>query len=125
MCACSTRRPTCIGFGDYTALAEFLYRCVIQTITNDLPNEIDHLARYDEAKARIQDMIEMPDGQISSLVTFIRQNGGTLSKKRRRKDFESMLDHEVSEVEAIVRDAFDIEEPHQDEEPDEGTTFRR
>jgi Fic family protein len=112
-------------FGDYTALAEFLYRCVIQTITNDLPNEIDHLARYDEAKARIQDMIEMPDGQISSLVTFIRQNGGTLSKKRRRKDFESMLDHEVSEVEAIVRDAFDIEEPRQDEEPDEGTTFRR
>ena len=112
-------------FGDCTELAEFLYRCVIQTITNDLPNEIDHLARYDEAKARIQDMIEMPDAQISSLMTFIRQNGVTLSKKRRRKDFERMLNHEVSEVEAIVRDAFDIEEPSPDEEPDEGSTFRR
>lgn len=103
-------------FGDYTDLVEFLYRCVIQTITNDLPNEIDHLARFDEAKARIQGMIEMPDPQISSLVNFIRQNGGVLSSKRRRKEFENMLDEEVADVEAIVREAFGIEDPGHNED---------
>jgi Fic family protein len=100
-------------FGDYTELAEFLYRCVIETISHDLPNEIDHLARFDNAKGRIQDMIEMPDDKISSLVNFILQNNGQLAQKRRKNEFENMHDNEVAEVEHIVRDAFDIEEPHE------------
>ncbi|MFS8050446.1 Fic family protein [Rhizobium sp. BR 314] len=95
-------------FGDYTELTEFLYACVVQTIRHDLPNEIDHLSRFDEAKRRIQDFLEMPDAMISSLVNFIRQNDGALSKKRRSREFEKMTDEEVKSVEAVVRDAFDI-----------------
>jgi hypothetical protein len=76
-------------FGDFTELTEFLCRCVVQTIMHDLPDEMDHLARYDAAKARIQDFLEMPDAMISSLVNFILQHDGVLSKKRRR-EFEKM-----------------------------------
>jgi flagellar biosynthesis/type III secretory pathway M-ring protein FliF/YscJ len=45
---------------------------------------------------------------ISTLVNFIRQNDGTLSKKRRGREFEKMTDEEVKSVEAVVRGAFDI-----------------
>jgi ABC-type uncharacterized transport system auxiliary subunit len=50
----------------------------------------------------------MPDAMISTLVNFIRQNDGTLSKKRRGREFEKMTDEEVKSVEAVVRGAFDI-----------------
>jgi hypothetical protein len=96
-------------FGDFTELAEFLYRCVVQTITHDLPAEMDHLARFDEAKSRMQDFIEMPDAMVSSLVNFILQSNGVLSKKRRRREFEKMTDDEVASAEAVVRNVFDIE----------------
>jgi hypothetical protein len=96
-------------FGDYTQITEFLYDCVVTTIQHDLPNEIEYLARFDEAKGRIQDFIEMPDGMISSLVNFIRQNNGTLAKKRREKEFGKMTDLEVEAAEAVVRDVFDID----------------
>lgn len=96
-------------FGDYTALAEFLYDCVVHTITDDLPNEIEHLARFDEARTRIQDIVEMPDATVSSLVNFIVQNKGTLSRKRREREFEAMTDEEVAAVEAVVREAFELE----------------
>lgn len=70
---------------------------------------MDHLARFDEAKSRMQDFIEMPDAMVSSLVNFILQSNGVLSKKRRRREFEKMTDDEVASAEAVVRDVFDIE----------------
>ncbi len=103
-------------FGDFSGLTEFLYACVVQTIRHDLPNEMDHLAHFDEAKRRIQDFLEMPDAMISSLVNFILQNNGTLSKKRRQGEFEKMTDKEIESAEAVVRGAFDIGVPDGDDD---------
>ena len=98
-------------FGDYTEITEFLYDCVVTTIEHDLPREIEYLARFDEAKGRIQSFIEMPDEMISSLINFIRQNDGALVEKRRRREFEKMTDIEVEAAEAVVRDVFDMDVP--------------
>jgi hypothetical protein len=92
---------------DCTEQAEFLYACVQRTVEYDLPREIDYLRRHDEAMTRIREMIDMPDRLVQNLILFIRQNGGTLSKRKREKDFSALTDDEVQRLEHIVREAFD------------------
>jgi hypothetical protein len=53
------------------------------------------------------EMVEMPDRLADDLLLFIRQNEGTLSKKRREREFKELKDDEVAEIEAVVREAFD------------------
>jgi hypothetical protein len=91
---------------DCTEEAEFLYECVRHTVEHDLPREIDYLRRHDEAIRRIMDTVEMPDHLAENLVMFIRQNKGTLSKKRREEEFQRLSDEEVTLIEAIVNDTF-------------------
>jgi hypothetical protein len=91
---------------DCTEEAEFLYECVRHTVEHDLPREIDYLQRHDEAIRRIMDTVEMPDRLAENLVMFIRQNQGTLSKKRREGEFQKLRDEEVVSMETIVNDAF-------------------
>jgi hypothetical protein len=92
---------------DCTEEAEFLYACVSRTVEHDLPCEIDYLRRHDEATRRIMDAVEMPDRVAGNLVMFIRQNNGTLSRKRREGEFQKLRDDEVALLEAIVNDAFE------------------
>jgi hypothetical protein len=91
---------------DCTEEAEFLYACVRRTVEQDLPREIDYLRRHDEAIRRIMDAVEMPDRIAENLVMFIRQNNGTLSKRRRDGEFKKLRDDEVILIESIVKDAF-------------------
>ena len=91
---------------DVTAAAEFLYACVRRTVEQDLPREIDYLRRHDEALRRIMEAVEMPDRVAENVVMFIRQNNGTLSKKRRQGEFNALKDDEVKLIEGIVNDAF-------------------
>ena len=92
---------------DCTEAAEFLYACVARTVEQDLPQEIDFLRRNDEAMRRIMNTVEMPDRMAENLVMFIRQNKGTLGRKRRENEFAKLTDDEVASLEAIVREAFD------------------
>ncbi len=92
---------------DATEAAEFLYACVSRTVEQDLPREIDYLRRHDEAVRRIMDAVEMPDRVAENLVMFIRQNKGTLSKRRREDEFKQLRDDEVRSLESIVRDTFE------------------
>ena len=96
---------------DATALAEFLYDCVETTVEHNLPNEIQHLRRHDEATRRIEALVEMPDHMVSMLIAFIRQNEGRLGRHRRKREFAELTDAEVLAAEQIVRDAFEIAEP--------------
>jgi len=91
---------------DCTGEAEFLYACVRRTVEQDLPHEIDYLCRHDEATRRIMDAVEMPNRVAENLVMFIRQNNGTLSKRRREGEFKKLSDEEVTLIEGIVNDEF-------------------
>jgi Protein of unknown function (DUF1488) len=72
-----------------------------------LPLEIDYLRRHDEALRRIMNTVEMPDRLAENLLMFIRQNKGTLSKRRRADEFKRLTDAEVTSLEAIVNEAFE------------------
>ncbi|MEP6715834.1 MAG: Fic family protein [Terriglobia bacterium] len=92
---------------DCTEAAEFLYACVRRTVEHDLPREIDYLRRHDEAIRRIMDAVEMPNYLAENLVMFVRNNSGTLSRRRRDGEFKKLRDDEVTLLEGIVGDAFE------------------
>jgi Protein of unknown function (DUF1488)/Fic/DOC family len=92
---------------DCTEAAAFLYSCIERAVDHDLPREIDYLRRHDAALRRIMDTVEMPDRLAENLIMFIRQNNGSLGRKRRENEFEKLTDAEVTSLEAIVREAFE------------------
>jgi hypothetical protein len=91
---------------DATPHAEFLYGCVKQTIDVDLPRETAFLARYDQFRARIEAIVDMPNRTIDLLFRFLHQNGGRLSKRARAQEFERLSEAEVAAVEAAYRELF-------------------
>jgi len=52
-------------------------------------------------------LVEMPDRVAENLLMFIRQNKGTLPKRRRTGEFKQLRDDEVEKLEAVVNDAFE------------------
>lgn len=92
---------------DCTAEAEFLYSCVARTVEHDLPNEIDFLRRQDEAQSRIMEIVDMPNRLVQDLLMFMRQNGGKIPRRRRKKEFAALTDDEAKQIEAIYSDVFE------------------
>jgi hypothetical protein len=93
-------------FFDATPQAEFLYGCVRHTIETDLPNETAFLRRYDQFNARIQDVVDMPERTVDLLFNFLRQNGGTLSRRAREREFAELTDSEAEHVEQLYQEIF-------------------
>jgi hypothetical protein len=92
---------------DCTEAAEFLYRCVEETVEKDVPHEIEYLKRYDKAMQQIMDTVEMPNRMAENFIMFMRQNDWKLPKKRRRDEFGKLIDAEVEKLQAIVQEVFD------------------
>jgi Fic family protein len=88
---------------DATAHAEFLYRCVEQTIERDLPEEISYLQAYDRFAHGIQEIADMPADKIELLHGFLRQENGRLSKRARDKEFAALTDREAEQIEKLYR----------------------
>ena len=99
------------AYWDATDIVIYLYQCVKRTVDEVLPEEISYLESFDAAKAKINEVIEMPDNKVSLLINMIRQNAGTLGKKRRTKEFALLSDGEAAEIEEIVRQCFHLNVP--------------
>lgn len=93
-------------FFDATPHAEFLYACVKQTVEEDLPRETDFLRRYDQFRAHVDAIVDMPDRTIDLLFRFIHSNGGRLSKRALEKEFKLLTPAEVSAIEAAYIESF-------------------
>ena len=91
---------------DATPHAEFLFECVQHTIDHDLPDEIAFLERYDQFKAQVEAIVDMPTLTVDLLFNFLNQNGGALSKRAREKEFSALTDEESAQFEKIYRDLF-------------------
>ena len=94
-------------FFDATRQAEFLFDCVEDTIKNIVPQEIKFLANYDSFKKYMEEEFEMPDKMVSTLVRFLEQNQGVLSKRAREKEFALLTDREVKNIESTYATLFD------------------
>jgi hypothetical protein len=65
-------------------------------------------AAHDEAQRRIMETVEMPDRLAQDLIMFIRENNGTLPKRRREQEFATLSDAETKRIEAICNEVFGI-----------------
>lgn len=93
-------------FFDATAQAEFLYRCVRETVVHDLPEEVAYLEAYDRFVERLQQIVDMPSDTVHLLQRFLRQNDGVLSQRARMGEFGALTAEEVSEIEQIYSECF-------------------
>ena len=91
---------------DATSQTEFLYGSVQQTIELDLPQEAAILRRYDAFRNDLNLIVDMPERLSDLLFRFLHQNGGTLSRRRREREFAALTVDEVARIEAIYREEF-------------------
>ncbi len=93
---------------DATKQAEFLYRCIQETIEKTLPEEVDYLKKYDAMKNFIKNYIDMPDRLIDLLIIFLTQENGILSKRARHKEFNSLTETEITTLEQKYAEIFGL-----------------
>lgn len=91
---------------DATPQTEFLYGSVQRTIELDLPQEAEFLRRYDTFRNDLKLIVDMPDRLSDLLFRFLHQNGGTLPRRRRKREFAALTDAEVTRIEASYRQEF-------------------
>lgn len=91
---------------DCTQAAEFLYRCVEETLNEDVPKELEYLRRHDQAMNLIMDAVEMPSRMAEDFIMFMRQNDWKFPKRKQQDEFKKLTDKEVNRLEALVRKAF-------------------
>lgn len=91
---------------DATKQAEFLYDCVNDTLNRVIPQEVNYLLKYDEFKHFIDNKYEMPDKMIATLVRFLEQNNGILSKRVLKKEFSELTENEVTSIQDTYQTIF-------------------
>jgi len=99
---------------DCTELTRITIDFIRETIETELPSELRYLTMYDEVRARMRDIVEMPDRHVDLFIKLVRQNGGALSKKKRKlPEFEVLTDAEIGEMEGVIREILEISQPAQ------------
>lgn len=91
---------------DMTAQAEALYDFVVQTINEEVVNELSFLADYDKTKKMIQAIIDMPDRLVDLFINLCLQNNGTLSAGKRSTYFDFLTDNELASMEQVIKETF-------------------
>jgi len=93
---------------DMTAQAEALYDFVVQTIEEELVDELSFLADCDKAKKKIQSIIDMPDRLVDLFISLCLQNNGTLSAGKRFTHFDFLTDYELTAMEQVIKETFNL-----------------
>ncbi len=93
-------------FFNATESCEFIYEAVKKVIKETLPSELNYLNAFDRASFAINDIVAMPNNMIKMLITFMVQNGGKLSKRKKEKYFELLREDEIGAIETIVKEEF-------------------
>lgn len=91
---------------DATPQAEFLLLCVIDTIENIIPEEVEYLRNYDEFKGFVDNEFEMPDKMVALLVRFLERGNGKLSSRAKQKEFHALSSEEVAQIEKTFSTIF-------------------
>ena len=89
---------------DATAMAEYLYDQVADSVRCDLREELDFVTVFEQALSGVREIVDMPDRRASLLVRLCMQNRGRLTARKRAR-FAELTDDEVVAMEGAVRHA--------------------
>lgn len=91
---------------DCTELTRITIDFIRETIETELPSELRYLTMYDEIRAGLRDIVEMPDRHAELFIRLVVQNSGSLSKtKRKLPEFVVLTDAEIARMEKVIGDA--------------------
>jgi len=99
---------------DATPQVEYLYDRVVDTVRQDLKQELGFVAVFDRALQGVGEVVDMPDRRASLFVRLCIQNGGRLAGGR-RANFAELTDTEITAMEAAVQRAIAAEADHEAE----------
>ena len=91
---------------DATKQAEFFFECVEETVSQNMPEEVEYLKKYDLLNEFIKNYLDMPDRLVDLLIRFLSQNDGKLAKRKRTKEFEELTDKEIQAIEEKYLEVF-------------------
>ncbi|MEP7374568.1 MAG: Fic family protein [Chitinophagaceae bacterium] len=94
-------------YPDLTDHSIYLIQTIHATIAEDMPGELLFIQRYDEAKRELQNIVDMPDKMINSMLVFLHQNQG-IFPKRRREYFSKLTDAEIVRMQTAYRKVFEL-----------------
>lgn len=92
---------------DATAITEFLYAKVEETVQKDIREELDYVARFQAALAAVMDVVDMPDRRAALFVNLYMQSNGPISRKKREL-FSELSDEEMDALERAVGEAIGV-----------------
>ena len=82
-------------YPDLTAQTEALIRFVNRAIDVEFANELEFIERYDEARAAVREVVDLPDRKLDLLLRLLGQNDFRLSRGKRTTHFAELTDDEV------------------------------
>jgi hypothetical protein len=91
---------------DATAQTEFLFECVDYTISAIIPDEVAYLEKFDAMKVWLDDHFQMPDKTVALLIRFLAQNNGRFSQRAKEKEFATITEKEVTNIEEAYTEFF-------------------
>lgn len=71
-----------------------------------LSEQAAFLESHDAFRSGLNPLVEIPERLSDLLFRFLRQNGGKLSRRGRRREFAALTVDEVSRIEEIYGEAF-------------------
>jgi hypothetical protein len=92
-------------FPDLTAQVEYFLAVLEDTVSYQLPNELDVLRGFDQARSGIRNIVDLPARRLDQLLQFLHTNNGRLSKAK-RPQFQELTDKEIAEIEKAFAEAF-------------------
>lgn len=93
-------------YPDLTRQCEFLAHMLERTIRQAVPQEIDFLHKFDQARSAIAEIVDLPDRKREQLLMRLHKNGGKLARKRREGEFSELTEQEVTDIESAYRATF-------------------
>lgn len=87
-------------YPDLTVQCEATFGWLQRAIEEELVREIDFLRRFDELRARMREIVDMPDRKEQLFVKVVLDNKGKLAK-RKRELFAELDDATITALEAV------------------------
>ena len=97
--------PAIYRYWDATECVTFLARMALDALRTDLSAEVEFLACYDEVVRKVNEQFDVPGSTLSKLIVMAYQNGGRLSRNRRRQFAERVGPQALDYIEAQVLEA--------------------
>lgn len=97
-----------LRYPDLTDHCTYLINTIHATLTDDMPDELLFIRRYDEAKKELQQIVDMPDKKLTNMLMFLHQNKGVFPK-RRREQFSELTDQEIQQMQDAYRTVYEME----------------